>query len=162
MRALLLTSALAALALSAATPATAAAAAPGFQAWLDRAVERNMELHTPAALERSNAGGIATVRFSAGPDGRPADVEIVRSSGNVTIDRAARRAIAALRLPADAPAGPHLAVLQYGSEASFADRSDNAARLSSATGQARLALRALERERLARTGGVPASASTRD
>lgn len=159
MRALLLTS-LAALALGAASPATAAA--PGFQAWLDRAVERNMELLTPAALERSNASGIAIVRFSAGPNGRPADVEIVRSAGNVTIDRAARQAIAALRLPADAPAGPHLAVLQYGSEASFADRSDNAARLRVATGEARLALRALERERLARAGGVPAAVTTRD
>jgi TonB family protein len=162
MRALLLTSMLAGLMLGAATPAAAAAAAPGFQAWLDRAVERNMEWHTPAALERSNAAGIATVRFSAGPDGRPADVEIVRSSGNVTIDRAARQAIATLRLPAEAPAGPHLAVLQYGSEASYADRSDHAARLSSATGLARLALRTLERERLARAGGAPASGSTLD
>ena len=159
MRAFLLTSALAAMALTADTPA---AAAPGFQAWLDREVERNMERLAPAALERSNAGGIATVRFSAGPDGRATDVEIVRSSGNVTIDRAARQAVAALRLPADAPAGPHLAVLQYGSEASFADRTEHPERLQAAAGRARLALRALERERLARSGSVPASGSTLD
>ncbi len=159
MRALLLKSALAGLALAAAAPATAST---DFQAWLERAVERSMERLTPAALERSNASGIAILRFSAGPDGRPTDVEIVAGSGNVSIDRAARRAIAALELPADTPRGPHVAVLQYGSEASLADRSQHGTSLRTATGHARFALRGLERERLAGAGGVPAAASTLD
>ena len=105
---------------------------------------------------RSNAhqSGVATVHFRVGRDltGR---VAIVESSGYRTIDRAALRTIATLDLPADSPAGPHVAVLQYGSEATLADLSDQPARLDAAEGRARLALRDLaERERLARNGGA--------
>ena len=157
MRYFLISSALAGLAMAA---APAAAAPQGFQAWLDRAVTQNM--HFPAALERSNAAGVATVRFVIDRDGRASDVEIVRSSGNVTIDRAAMRTIATLDLPEDAPAGPHLAVLQYGSEASLADTSPHRARMRAAVREARLALRDLERQRLAGTGGALAPASSID
>jgi TonB family protein len=108
----------------------------------------------PAALERSHQSGVATVRFSVGRDGRPADVAIVESSGYPTIDRAALRTIATLDLPADAPVGPHVAVLQYGSEATLADLSDQPARLDAAEGRARLARDLAERERLVRAGGA--------
>ena len=143
----------AAASLALASPALAhGASTQDFRAWLDQAVERNMVF--PAALERSNASGIATVRFSVGAGGRPADVGLVRSSGDSTIDRAALRTIATLDLPANAPAGPHLAVLQYGSAASAAQVEEYAARLRAATGEARLALRALDGQRHARTGGA--------
>lgn len=142
----------AAASLALATPALADdLSAQDFRAWLNQAVARNMVF--PAALERSNASGIATVRFSAGSGGRPVDVGLVRSSGDSTIDRAALRTIATLDLPANAPAGPHLAVLQYGSAASAAQVEEHAARLRAATGEARLALRTLDRQRQARAGG---------
>jgi len=144
----------AAVSLALASPAFAhVASAENFSAWLDRAIERDMVF--PAALERSNANGIATVRFSVGSDGRATDVEIVRSSGHSTIDSAARQTIARLDLPADAPAGPHLAVLQYGTAASAAQAEQFAAQLNAARGEARLALRTLDRQRLARSGGAP-------
>jgi len=144
----------AAVSLALASPAFAqAASTENFSAWLDRAIERDMVF--PAALERSNANGIATVRFSVGFDGRATDVEIVRSSGHSTIDSAARETIARLDLPADAPAGPHLAVLQYGTAASAAQAEQFAAQLNAARGEARLALRTLDRQRLARSGGAP-------
>ena len=144
----------AAVSLALASPAFAqAASTENFSAWLDRAIERDMVF--PAALERSNANGIATVRFSVGFDGRATDVEIVRSSGHSTIDSAARQTIARLDLPADAPAGPHLAVLQYGTAASAAQAEQFAAQLNAARGEARLALRTLDRQRLARSGGAP-------
>ena len=144
----------AAVSLALASPAFAqAASTENFSAWLDRAIERDMVF--PAALERSNANGIATVRFSVGSDGRATDVEIVRSSGHSTIDSAARETIARLDLPADAPAGPHLAVLQYGTAASAAQAEQFAAQLNAARGEARLALRTLDRQRLARSGGAP-------
>jgi TonB family protein len=141
--------------------APALAAPHDFQAWLNEAVAENMVF--PAALERSHQSGVATVRFSVGRDGRPADVAIVESSGYPTIDRAALRTIATLDLPADAPAGPHIAVLQYGSEATLADLSDQPARLDAAEGRARLALRDLaERERLARNGGAAPRSNSLD
>ena len=156
MRMVYFSMALAGIALAAAAPA--AAAPRDFQAWLERTVARSM--HFPAALERSNAAGVATVRFVIGRDGRTSNVEIVRSSGHATIDRAALRTIATLDLPEDAPAGPHLAVLQYGSEASLAESSAHPARMRAAVGEARLALRGLERQRLARGGGASTPAST--
>ena len=158
MRLLLIKAALAGLALA----ATSAPAEPrDFQAWLNDAVAENMVL--PAALERSHQSGVATVRFRVGRDGHPVDVAIVEGSGNRTIDRAALRTITTLDLPADAPAGPHLAVLQYGSEASLADLSDQPARLDAAEGRARLALRDLaERERLARHGGAAPRSNSLD
>ena len=117
----------------------------------------------PTALERSHQSGVATVRFSVGADGRPSDVAIVESSGNRTIDRAALRTIATLDLPANAPAGPHVAVLQYGSEATLADLTDQPARLDEAEARGRLALRDLaDRERLARHGGAAPQSSTFD
>ena len=144
----------AAVSLALASPTFAhGASTESFSAWLDSAIERHMVF--PAALERSNANGIATVRFSVGPGGRATDVEIVRSSGDSTIDNAARATIARLDLPADAPAGPHLAVLQFGTAASAAQAEAFAAQLSRARGEAQYALRALERQRLARSGGVP-------
>ena len=144
----------AAAALALATPAHArdGDSPRDFRAWLDQAVQSNMRF--PAALERSNSSGIATVRFSAGPDGRPADVALVRSSGVSTIDRAALQTIATLDLPADAPAGPHLAVLQYGSAASGEQLEAYSAQLRAADRDARLALRSLERQRHARAGGA--------
>ena len=151
------------LALAAPVPAFAAtdAAAPqDFRAWLDQAVDRNLTF--PAALERSNASGIAMVRFSVAPDGRPADVEILRSSGDGTIDRAALRTIATLDLPQGAPAGPHVALLQYGTAANAADAAAYSAQLQAARQEAQLALRASEGRRLARAGGAPASVSTLD
>lgn len=159
MRYFFIGAALAGLAMATAAPATAAPR--GFEAWLDRAVAQNM--HFPAALARSHAAGVATVRFVIGRDGRVSDVEIVRSSGHVTIDRAALRTIATLDLPEDAPVGPRLAVLQYGSEASLADTSPHRARMRAAVREARLALRDLDRQRLAGTGGsASAPASTVD
>ena len=144
----------AALSLALASPSFAqAASTENFSAWLDRAIERHMFF--PAALERSNANGIATVRFSVDSRGRAADVEIVRSSGHSTIDHAALMTIARLDLPANAPAGPHLAVLQYGTAASAAQAEAFAAQLDRARGEAQLALRALERQRLARSGAAP-------
>ena len=143
----------AALALASPSLARDVSSLQDFRAWLDRAIERSMVF--PAALERSNANGIATVRFSVGFDGRATDVEIVRSSGHSTIDSAARETIARLDLPADAPAGPHLAVLQYGTAASAAQAEQFAAQLNAARGEARLALRTLDRQRLARSGGAP-------
>lgn len=158
MRSVLIHSALAAL-LLAAIPA--AAAPRDFQTWLNAAVAENMVF--PAALERSHQSGVATVRFSVGANGRPADVAIVESSGYRTIDRAALRTIATLDLPAGAPAGPHVAVLQYGSEATLADVTDQPALLDAAEGRARLALRELaDRERLARQGGAAPWSSTLD
>ena len=156
MRPVLIKAALAALLLG----ATPTAAAPrDFQAWLDEAVAENMVF--PASLERSHQSGVATVRFSVGADGRPADVAIIEGSGNRTIDRAALRTIATLDLPAGAPAGPHVAVLQYGSEATLADASDQPALLDAAEGRARLALRDLaERERLVQRGGGAAPYSS--
>jgi TonB family protein len=141
---------------------TPAAAAPqNFQAWLNQAVADNMVF--PAALERSHESGVATVRFSVGGDGRPTEVAIVESSGYRTIDRAALRTIATLDLPADAPAGPHVAVLQYGTEATFADLTDRPARLDAAEVRARLALRDIaDREHFAQRGGASPRSSTLD
>ena len=151
----------AAAGLALAAPAYATAMGPDeFAAWLDRAVERNMVF--PAALERSNASGIATVGFSVGADGRPVDVGIVRSSGNGTIDRAAVRTVASLDLPAGAPHGPHVAVLQYGTAVTAWDDAAYAAALRAESQRARLALRDLERQRHARAGGAPDSVSTLD
>ena len=140
--------------------ATDAAAPQDFRAWLDQAVDRNMTF--PAALERSNASGIAILRFSVAPDGRTADVEILRSSGDGTIDRAALRTIATLELPRNAPAGPHVAVLQYGTAANAAGVAEYSAQLQAARQEAQLALRAPEGRSLARAGGAPAAVSTLD
>ena len=151
------------LALAAPVPAFAAAdavAPQDFRARLALAVDRNMTF--PAALERSNASGIAILRFSVAPDGRPADIEILRSSGDSTIDRAALRTIATLDLPQGAPAGPHVAVLQYGTAANAAAEAEYSARLQAARQEARLALRAAEARRLARAGGAPDAVSTLD
>ena len=144
-----------------ATPAFAADRAPqDFGAWLDEAVARNMAF--PAALERSNASGIATLRFSVS-GGRAVGVGLIRSSGDSTIDRAAIRTIATLDLPADAPAGPHVAVLQYGSAAGGADFAEYAAELQAARREARLALFSDPRQRLAsRDGGASGAATTLD
>ena len=149
----------AAVSLALASPAFAqAASTENFSAWLDRAIERDMVF--PAALERSNANGIATVRFSVGGDGRPADVAIVRSSGHSTIDQAALRTIARLDLPAGAPAGPHFAVLQFGTAANAAQAEQLLAQLPAATAEARFAMRAQSRQQQARAGGAPAPATT--
>jgi TonB family protein len=152
MRALLFAAA-AVAALAAGLP-PAAASPRDFQAWLAEAIDRNMAF--PAELERSHVSGVATVRFSVGPDGRPASVRLVESSGHRAIDRAALRTIESLDLPANAPAGPHLAVLQYGTEASYADARAHEAQLDSALGEARLAQREIERQRqgYAESGGA--------
>ena len=145
---------LAAASLALASPVLAHPAPPrDFAAWLDQAIARNMVF--PAALERSNANGIATVRFSVGSNGRATDIGIVRSSGDSTIDSAALATIARLDLPADAPAGPHYAVLQYGTAANAAQAEAFALQLRHARGQAQLAMRALERARLARRVAAP-------
>ena len=146
---------LAVLAPVAASAATPAAQPQDFRAWLDQAIARNMTF--PAALERSNVGGIAFVRFEVGADGRPADVTLLRSSGRAMIDRAALRAIATLDLPAGAPAGPHIAVLQYGSAADQAAVDAFSAELVTAQVDA---VRALERERFVRSSS--ASLAARD
>ena len=149
MRALFLTAA-AIVTLAASAPASASPR--DFQAWLADAIDRNMVF--PDELERSHASGVATVRFTPGPDGHPANVRLVESSGNHVIDRAALRTIATLDLPADAPAGPHLAVLQYGTEVSFADYQAHQQQLEAATSDAQLALREIERQQgYAETGG---------
>ena len=151
----------AAASLALASPAFARSESPeNFHAWLDRAVERNMVF--PAALERNNVSGIAMIGFSVGAGGRPVDLEIVRSSGHSTIDRAALRTIATLDLPANAPAGPHLAVLQYGSAVNGDQDEAFAAALREAAGEARLALRALNDQRHARAGSAPGTVSTID
>jgi TonB family protein len=151
----------AAAGLALAAPAHAGNMGPDeFAAWLDRAVERNMVF--PAALERSNASGIATVGFRVAADGRPVDVEIVRSSGNSTIDRAATRTIARLDLPAGAPRGPHVAVLQYGTAVTAEDDEQYAAELNAESRQAWLALRDSARQLHARAGAAPDSVSTFD
>ncbi|MGZ8350566.1 MAG: energy transducer TonB [Allosphingosinicella sp.] len=143
--------------------ASPAAASPpqDFRAWLADAIDRNMEF--PAALERSHDSGVATVRFSVDGNGRPVDVQIVESSGSRVIDRAAMRTIATLDVPAGAPAGPHLAVLQYGTEVGSADATELAGEMDAATGNAQLALREINRQRqgYAETGAT-AHASTID
>ena len=150
---LLAAASLALLSPVAAFAADGAAAPQDFQSWLDSAVARNMTF--PAALERSNAGGIAFVRFEVGADGRPADVTLLRSSGRAMIDRAALRAIATLDLPAGAPAGPHIAVLQYGIAADQAAADALSAELVTAQVDA---VRALERERFVRAGSAALAA----
>lgn len=106
--------AIAALVLAAA-PA-AAAPTSHFERWLAGAVDARMDY--PWALARAEIGGVATVRFEAGADGRPRNVALVRSSGVAALDRAALATVAGIeRIPAGAPAGPHLVVLQYGAAA---------------------------------------------
>jgi TonB family protein len=152
MRALLFAAAAVAALTAGISPA--AASPRDFQSWLAEAIDRNMTF--PAELERSHASGVATVRFSVGADGRPAGVRLVESSGHRAIDRAALHTIASLDLPADAPAGPHLAVLQYGTEVSYADARAHEAQLDSALGEARLAAREIDRQRqgYAESGGA--------
>lgn len=148
----------AALAL-AASPASAAAP-QDFSAWLAQAVDRAM-VH-PTSLQRSEASGIASVAFEI-KDGRATDIRIVESSGNRAIDRAALRTIAALDLPAGAPAGPHVALLQYGVAASGEQLAAHQARLGAATDRASYAMRSLdENVRLVRRGGIATRASTID
>jgi TonB family protein len=102
----------AAAALAFAAAPAQAAPPQSFADWLAGEIDRNLDY--PASLRRSGASGTAVVRFSGGGDGRPAVVELVESSGRQALDRAALRTVAALRLPANAPAGPHIAVLHYG------------------------------------------------
>lgn len=60
-------------------------------------VAKQLDRHLvyPRAFGRSDyPEGTVSVRFSRGDDGKPASVEVLRSSGNRLIDRAALRAIA--------------------------------------------------------------------
>lgn len=131
----------------AAGPATAGTPHRDFQTWLGQAISARMEF--PRELAQSHASGVATVRFHVDGNGRAVGAEIVESSGNGAIDRAALRTIRRLALPADAPAGPHLAVLQYGTEVGAGDATAHRAQLDGARGRAELAARALRQQRQA-------------
>jgi len=151
MRKTLIAAALGALAL---VPAAApAAAAPGeFQSWLSREIDRNMVY--PAALRRSRASGIATVRFTVGDGRRPSAVALARSSGHGGLDAAALRLVASLDLPDSAPAGTHVAVLQYGESAGMADDMRQTVQLREAEQRARLELRGGAEQQLAEGRGA--------
>ncbi len=103
---------LAAFSATALSASPAAAAPADFQSRLDAQVHRALAASAPSRA--GEASGIASVRFSVGPDGRPTDVELIQSSGRRALDRRALRTIASLDLPADAPAGEHVALLQFG------------------------------------------------
>ncbi|MGF1549125.1 MAG: TonB family protein [Sphingomonadaceae bacterium] len=103
--------------LALATAAAPAAAGPGddFDRWLTREIEQRMA----SAHVRPGAygAGATTLSFRPGADGRAADIVIVESSGDRRHDEAAREIVQKLRdLPAMAPPGPHLVVLQFGDE----------------------------------------------
>jgi hypothetical protein len=115
-------------------PATAPAAAPSdFRSWLSREIDRNMVY--PTFLLRSRETAVA----------------IARSSGNAMLDSAALRLIASLELPASAPAGTHVAVLQYGESAGMAEDLRQSMQLREAAQQARLELNGADAPQLART-----------
>ena len=146
MRKMFIAAALGALVL---LPSAVSAAAPSdFRSWLSREIDRNMVY--PTALLRSRASGIATVRFTVAEGQRPTAVAIARSSGNAGLDSAALRLIASLDLPASAPAGTHVAVLQYGESAGMAEDLRQSMQLREAARRARLELRG-DGQQLART-----------
>ncbi|WP_284734703.1 energy transducer TonB [Sphingosinicella terrae] len=152
--------ALAALAFAAA-PAAAGTPHQDFRAWLGHAIEANMVF--PRELEQNHVSGVATVRFHVDGSGRTTGAEIVESSGERAIDRAALQTIRRLALPANAPAGPHLAVLQYGTEVGLADAAAHRAQMGGALGRAELAAREIRQQRQAYArSGRSAARSTID
>ena len=72
-----------------------------FKRWEQRLRHRIAERHIyPGGADR-NAVGDVVIRFSIGPDGRPVDPVIQKSSGNAIFDRAAQRVVRLL-----GPIGP--------------------------------------------------------
>lgn len=121
-----------------ALPGAAHAAPADFQAWLTAEIDRDMSF--PIAEYRHGRSGVAVVRFEADGPGRPAIVELVESSGVGAFDRAALRTIAGLDLPADAPSGPHVAILHYGAPSTASSDAGEDIRIAAAVGRARLAM----------------------
>lgn len=124
--------------------APAAAETSGFESWLSAEVEQRM--HYPFSLARTGIGGTATVSFEAGPDGRAQAVALETSSGEPTLDRSAVATVSALSgIPADAPAGRHYVVLQYGNAGEAQEQAMRTA-LAEARSRGRAALAASGRD----------------
>ena len=72
-----------------------------YERWERRLRARVAELHVQPGGADGGEPGDVTLRFSIGSDGRPRDAVILKSSGDPTYDRAARRVVRLL-----GPIGP--------------------------------------------------------
>ena len=84
------------LALGLAEPSAAGAASnvqDRYQRWERRLRTKVSELHVvPGGAEKGTAGSVG-IRFAIGPNGRPVDPVIIRSSRNPLLDKAATRLV---------------------------------------------------------------------
>jgi TonB family protein len=94
----LLLSPLAVAARSPDNPIVVELSAPTKARWVQRVSDDlSMNVRYPLSIGRSADEGVVTVAFRCGPDGRPTDVLIPRSSGSARLDSAAQLAVERLK-----------------------------------------------------------------
>jgi TonB family protein len=115
---------LAAILAASATP-TLALDASAYAHWEHRLRERVNALHFYPQGAEKGARGDVLVRFRIGGDGKPADITIVRSSGQAIFDTAAVRLVSGLGrlgpVPADRGVDRVTLKLSYGEGSSLAE-----------------------------------------